>query len=765
MSKLRSRTHKIKLPRKQTGAALLLFILLLVVGATTMLVSKMNKAATQYYRDDVTMTALMKAKEALIGYAVSYPDNPKFKDINAGPGFLPCPDTDGDGEPNGACGGAPNFALGRLPWVEIGLDDVRDSAGEQLWYSLSNNYRNNPKTFPLNSETVGELTLNGNAAGEVVAVIMAPGFSFDGQNRPSNTASDYLEDDNKNTVPNKTNANFVSFSSGDFNDNILVITKQELMAAVEKRVMGTIAKELNEYRNRFGGGAAYPWLNNFRNPRVYLPGPVSKDEGTISGTISLDSTVSLVDGTKDFGVLQVKAGDVFFNVTRNEIGVVAANSNLGDNSISINSIDLAFPVSFISGDNYNISRFNGEIFPGSTTTKGLLPIHHPFEAFNTGFDINWSLTGATETVCSQLDALSLPDNEASAHIEDLINNLHQQIAPLTVQAIDNVCIWENENTINCVGFLSNPPTFSGTTSSQPITPCSGLPTFPASSITQRRFSFRLNFNAESTTVPSPTVADSKIRNLATNFTIPITSGVETEILIQDLNASGDVLGEARLITPIAGSSLSLNGVHMDLGPLGGIATGGNSTTLTDTNKDFIQRGIAPGDWVVNKSDNSRGRVLTVTSPTTLKLTALSNGTSNTFSANDFYQIYNELPQWFTYNNWHHLNYVVVSSDNQPGGTGTCTASTCLSISDDAGTVAPNNDNKEAIVISAGKELSVILGQNRNSGTVSESDYFENGNVDLDLVFDVGSFDPTLLIFNDQIKRVAPCPPKEIDNCY
>ncbi len=255
------KTQKNKLPKKQQGAALLLFVLLLIVGASTLLVSKLNKAATQYYRDDVTMKALVKAKEALIGYAVSYPDNPTTTNINAGPGYLPCPDV--SDPPNGSPTPCSPNTVGRLPWEFIGLDEIRDSSGEHLWYVVSDDFRNNPiKHFPLNSETAGGLTIDGTS--DIVAIILAPGFSFEGQNRPSNVASDYLEGDNRDG-----DADFVSSSSSsNFNDQVLVITRQELMAAVEKRVMGEVAIQLNEYRRLYGNGGVYPFLAPFSSPRT-----------------------------------------------------------------------------------------------------------------------------------------------------------------------------------------------------------------------------------------------------------------------------------------------------------------------------------------------------------------------------------------------------------------------------------------------------------------------------------------------------------------
>ena len=63
-----------------------------------------------------------------------------------GPGYLPCPDTDGDGWAEATCGsldGASGQAsrLGLLPWKTLGLPDLRDGYGERLWYAVSSKYK------------------------------------------------------------------------------------------------------------------------------------------------------------------------------------------------------------------------------------------------------------------------------------------------------------------------------------------------------------------------------------------------------------------------------------------------------------------------------------------------------------------------------------------------------------------------------------------------------------------------------------------------
>ncbi len=228
----------------ECGFAVLAIMLLLVVVASLVLVQRLNAAAATSYRLEHSMKSLSRAKEALIGIAAAYPDNYPGE----GPGQLPCPDTDDppDGSPNPPCGPNP---IGRLPWQFFGMNDIRDSSGEPLWYAVSNAYRNNPKTVPLNSNTLGELTVDGN--GDIVAIVFSPGPSLTGQNRPSSTVTDYLEGSNSDG-----DQDFSSQDSGEFNDLLISISRTELMASVEKRVIGEARQVLRDY---FATNNYYPF--------------------------------------------------------------------------------------------------------------------------------------------------------------------------------------------------------------------------------------------------------------------------------------------------------------------------------------------------------------------------------------------------------------------------------------------------------------------------------------------------------------------------
>ncbi len=142
-----------------------------------------------------SMEVLALAREALLGYALSYVEHHADKDY----GFLPCPDSGNDGStPPGACGARDVGALGRLPWRTLGLPDLRDGWGQCLWYAVGGSVKNNPKPLTLNWDSPGQLAPRApdgralRAAGPdglAVAAIFAPGPVLPGQSRPPGAKS------------------------------------------------------------------------------------------------------------------------------------------------------------------------------------------------------------------------------------------------------------------------------------------------------------------------------------------------------------------------------------------------------------------------------------------------------------------------------------------------------------------------------------------------------------------------------------------------
>jgi len=259
--------HSVRIQR-QRGGAMLVMLVILVIGITTAFVTNLSSTAINNKRNQTTADALEQAKEALIGNAVT--------DANL-PGSLPCPDISNtspnianDGVADMLSGNAcPNY-LGRLPWKTLKLSDMRDGAGERLWYALSPNFR--PQTSPihtLNSDTPGTLSVSGNVtATDIVAVIFAPGRPLNGQVRSTaneNTYAHYLE--SVVTSPShyqKLTPNDQADGASTYNDQMVFITYGDLMPLVEQRIAREAKSCLDEYalsnpkRN-------YPWPGKISN--------------------------------------------------------------------------------------------------------------------------------------------------------------------------------------------------------------------------------------------------------------------------------------------------------------------------------------------------------------------------------------------------------------------------------------------------------------------------------------------------------------------
>lgn len=254
-------------PDKQSGAALLVFLALMVVTASYFLVSALNRVNMTIERDKTTQDALAQAKMALIGRAAA--------DDNR-PGSLPCPDADNDGVANLFVGNDCPTYVGRLPWKTLKLGDLRDASGERLWYILSPAFRDHNSAQPINSNSLGQLTLAGSfAANGVVAIVFAPGPAIGGQNRSNanvNDVSHYLEGEN-NTLPATPPSAFdkTFASSGvpeSFNDRVIAVAHRELFDIVEN----VVARRMKDsfvtphIANYFSTWGAYPFAAPFTNP-------------------------------------------------------------------------------------------------------------------------------------------------------------------------------------------------------------------------------------------------------------------------------------------------------------------------------------------------------------------------------------------------------------------------------------------------------------------------------------------------------------------
>lgn len=270
--------------RSQGGIALLLFLFLLFGVVATVALSAWNSSAQRLAQEQKNQEVLQQARDALIAYAVSvYPLN------SDRPGDLPCPDLDNDGKKDNGCGNASGSTgqdkrLGRLPWKSLGLPDLRDASGERLWYAVSNNFKENARHLPLNSDTPGTIQVADNAGNvipNIVAVVIAPGPALQrlganavqdrspaGQNDPHNYLDTSGTEDNADFI-DSTNNGFVNGLVRDaqgnllVNDNLLVITYNDLMPLIEKKVAATVMRCLTSYAafndGTYNNLGRYPW--------------------------------------------------------------------------------------------------------------------------------------------------------------------------------------------------------------------------------------------------------------------------------------------------------------------------------------------------------------------------------------------------------------------------------------------------------------------------------------------------------------------------
>lgn len=278
-------------PQQQRGFGAVIFVALIALLAIGVLMTVLAGKSAQNEFDEKTLPVLAVAQKSLIAYAAANPT----------PGRLPCADTDNDGVED--CGGPAGNQLGRLPWKTLGLPDLRDGAGECLWYAVSGTFRESPLTTPVNSDTNGQLIVkdaSGNTlAGNAIAVILAPGPALPGVTRTPGTAqcpgatavitfadaSTYL--DVANAINNATSPPatlVVSQPSDTFNDRLVFITPAQFFPAVERRVAGEIKKILLAY---YAANGYYPFANDLSDGSYNCtPSPPDHTRGRLPLTIS-----------------------------------------------------------------------------------------------------------------------------------------------------------------------------------------------------------------------------------------------------------------------------------------------------------------------------------------------------------------------------------------------------------------------------------------------------------------------------------------------
>ena len=307
----------------QTGAALLVFIVALVLASAALLLERAQVEGRTGTADGEA-TGLAQARAALIAWAVTYPPR---ADNQTTPGLLPFPDRRRDGNYDGHsdCVAPAQVRAGHLlgrfpraghtagsgPCTSAPLYvDLDDASGEPLWYAVSRNLIKGAGGGPINPDMFDPARVrypwlrvvgaDGEALGDprtgeplaVAAVVIAPGPALPGQERgeaaapeefldritiggrryDNADADDCADDVSAPCAGALAGEEFVHVSDPPpgvlFNDRLVYITVDELMRAVERRVLGEVDLSLKAYREREG---PFPWLAPFRDPRSVLP--------------------------------------------------------------------------------------------------------------------------------------------------------------------------------------------------------------------------------------------------------------------------------------------------------------------------------------------------------------------------------------------------------------------------------------------------------------------------------------------------------------
>lgn len=322
------------------GSALM--VILIIIGLAAALLVSTLRSNPQIERDKITADVMAKAKDALIGYAVSptgggqrpgdllRPDNfattesPPNYDGKADAGCLDA--TKANGLPLTSAVGSQNLrCLGRLPWVDMNISipsaNENDPVGIMPWYAVSANLVDPACLAILNSDiiTLPQPTLNADAtrsysaascavfpnlpsllphpwltvrdekgnviSSRVAAIIIIPGPPLTGQNRPTSPnlagPSAYLD--------NITVAG-ITYSNADLDNDFIQAPSSDTFN--DKLLFITIDELMSAVEKRVAAEAGNA-LKTFYNTCGFYPKPVDfLNASCYTGTCTSDTSQS-----------------------------------------------------------------------------------------------------------------------------------------------------------------------------------------------------------------------------------------------------------------------------------------------------------------------------------------------------------------------------------------------------------------------------------------------------------------------------------------
>ena len=844
-------------PSRQGGAAALIILLMLVLLAASVLMERLNSAASiPTIRSAETAVSLAEAKAALIAWAVTHPETP---------GMLPYPDGNADAEGYdgladcAVAGPTPALLLGRLPTAGeniafsacVGFTDwpmdapVADADGEPLWYAVSGNLLRN-SGVPINSGMLDSPTpafpwitvrdRNGaillNSLGtplQVAAVIIAPGRTLSAVPRVAagpidqsgraavaapaaeqfldgidvggtvfaNADTDGCADDDVGCVVASgedfimaPDSRLTADSADNFNDQLIYITVEELLHATEKRVLGEVAVMLEGYRGTYG---RYPWLSPFRRPpptassvsapvagekiltdleaafltqdlddddQIQSPsvgGPPGWPPGTIEASVAsetqltIEGTIPIADGDPymlilvghadagssdttlvnsggDFERASVQAGDQIRNLTKNVDAVVV--SVVGNNSMEIAAFAPFFGVGVGVGDEYNVAPAAFDAVIG--TREGNIPFIDTAAGetytFAAGFTVNSWTKGDAAVVPpdADLDLWTPWDDDwhggsGETDVEaTVLLALDASPWPLDVPATNGVCTWTGDaDAVKCRGWVEVEIDLTDDTSpyypyiaGEPYLPypndkslpsIHGMPSDPGGG------------HWPTGTAPSGEDVSGKnyINTVRRRFTFDL-----------------DYVGDPATVVIVDGVKARK--------VVSGATLNGTASVMIEESMEFPDG----AGWMVVAST-------TLTAPI---------GSTAAFDTSIYYDLRDddELPAWFSANDWSTYIYAKISADHVSGGADDCvTSGNCLSL-DIQSALGVRTDVRAALVAAG----TALAGQDRERGTCPAGPpdnficaLFESANNTAGN--DTAERNTPTVTFNDQVRVVSP----------
>jgi hypothetical protein len=318
----------------QRGFIAVLLIVMMAIGAITAWTTGLWGSNSKELERAKTRTALEQAKAAVLAYVELGNDASAANLFDSINGRLPCPNLNGNGAQDTACGTAGISRFGLVPWSTLGIEPPKDAANECLWIAVAGAFKRYGFTAATNADTngvftviqpvkpsvgstawterllVGNTTTPAPAPSMAVAVIIAPGQNRAAQTRASTStercplttpasaatsAPNYLDtyttaggttfDNSALTATALTPKTYVQADIDHelLNDELIWITADEFARAASRRALRVVAGAINHfvYGDSLSGAAL---ASGYFPPPAATPGGVCQ-AGRLQGYV------------------------------------------------------------------------------------------------------------------------------------------------------------------------------------------------------------------------------------------------------------------------------------------------------------------------------------------------------------------------------------------------------------------------------------------------------------------------------------------------